>query len=74
MVGTREVLVSGGFLVDHLPFLRHLPAFVPGAGFQKKFAEWRKATLDVRDAPFKRYEEAAVRESPTALYARCLSG
>ncbi|KAI0712351.1 cytochrome P450 [Earliella scabrosa] len=55
--GTREVLVSGGFAVDHLPFLRHLPSFFPGAGFKKRFAEWRKATLRLRDAPFERYQE-----------------
>ncbi|KAI1813707.1 cytochrome P450 oxidoreductase OrdA-like protein [Poronia punctata] len=38
--------VPGGWLVDTIPALRHLPDWFPGAGFKKIGKEWRK-TLDM---------------------------
>ncbi|EIM79365.1 cytochrome P450 [Stereum hirsutum FP-91666 SS1] len=43
----------GAFLVDMLPQLRHIPEWLPGAGFQRKAREWRKTTIDLRDEPYK---------------------
>ncbi|KAG6856468.1 hypothetical protein H0H87_004047 [Tephrocybe sp. NHM501043] len=37
--------VPGAFMVDILPILRHIPAWFPGASFQKKATEW-SATLN----------------------------
>lgn len=62
ILGTRQILVSGGFLVDYIHFLRHFPSFLPGGGFQRKFAKWRVDSWRQRDAPFDRYLEAVVRE------------
>lgn len=47
-----EAAVPGKFLVDSLPFLKHLPEFFPGAGFKKKAAEWRKLQSMFREEPF----------------------
>ncbi|KAI0770058.1 cytochrome P450 [Fomes fomentarius] len=58
ILGTRQILVSGGFLVDYIHFLRHVPSFLPGGGFQKKFAKWRVDSWRQLDAPFDRYLEA----------------
>lgn len=33
----------GGFLIQRLPFLRHVPAWLPGAGFLKVLARSRAA-------------------------------
>ena len=33
-------LVPGKFMVEFFPWLRHVPAWMPGANFQRRFAEW----------------------------------
>ncbi|OBZ67807.1 O-methylsterigmatocystin oxidoreductase [Grifola frondosa] len=55
---TTEGLVSGTFLVEFIPFLKYIPSWFPGAGFQKKFAEWRAASAGLRDIPFGVAKEA----------------
>ena len=60
LIGPREVLVSGGFLVDFLPFLRYAPPFVP---FRKKFAKWRVDNDRMFHAPFEKHK--AILVSPT---------
>ena len=30
----------GAFLVDSFPILRHLPSWMPGAGYKKKLPQW----------------------------------
>ena len=55
VTGTRQVVIAGGFLVDFIPILRYWPSWLPGGGFQKKFAKWRLATKRMIDAPFDRY-------------------
>jgi hypothetical protein len=44
---------SGGYLVDSLPFMKHIPAWVPGAKFQRDAAAWRD---DVVGMPIKTME------------------
>ncbi|KAF5349137.1 hypothetical protein D9756_009446 [Leucocoprinus leucothites] len=44
--------VPGAFLVDMLPFLKYVPEWMPGAGFQKKAKEWAKLTMTMLDMPF----------------------
>ncbi|KAI0693294.1 cytochrome P450 [Cerioporus squamosus] len=44
-----EAFVPGRYYVEFLPFLRHIPGWVPGAGFQKDFAVWRHASEWVRN-------------------------
>jgi hypothetical protein len=38
-------------MVDVMPFLRHVPAWFPGAGFQKKALSWRKTLMEMADIP-----------------------
>ena len=45
-----DAFTPGAYMVEYLPFLRYVPAWVPGAGFQRFFAELRHAAHEVRDA------------------------
>ncbi|TFK92043.1 cytochrome P450 [Polyporus arcularius HHB13444] len=47
-----EALLPGSFLVENIPVLQYVPAWVPGAGFQKKFARWRLLVADMINRPF----------------------
>lgn len=48
-----DAAISGTFLVDILPFLKHVPSWMPGAGF-KRFAEKsRPDVIDMLNAPFR---------------------
>ncbi|OSD07374.1 cytochrome P450 [Trametes coccinea BRFM310] len=53
----------GQFLVETLPFLRHVPAWVPGAGFQKAFAAARAAYRELQRRPFAEAKRSFVRDS-----------
>ena len=50
--GGAEAGVPGAFLVDFLPFLKHVPSWFPGAGFQKKALPWREAINSMANKPF----------------------
>ncbi|OCH93084.1 CyP450 monooxygenase [Obba rivulosa] len=61
MEGASEGFVPGSFLVDYIPMLRYVPAWFPGAEFQRKVAVWKTWAHDLvhvpwqnlrRDAPF----------------------
>ncbi|KAF8192574.1 cytochrome P450 [Pholiota molesta] len=41
----------GGFLVDLIPFLRHIPLWFPGAGFHRKAHEWAATLREMVDRP-----------------------
>ncbi|KAI0662030.1 cytochrome P450 [Cubamyces menziesii] len=51
MALTSEHL-TGSHPVDVFPFLRHVPGWVPGAGFQYEFARCKTAVTYVKEAPF----------------------
>jgi hypothetical protein len=42
----------GAWLVDVLPFLKHIPAWVPGAGFKRTAKEWNDALDDMVETPY----------------------
>ncbi|KAF8909957.1 cytochrome P450 [Mucidula mucida] len=42
----------GAFLVNQLPFLRHLPDWFPGTDFKRKAREWAPQYLDMIGIPF----------------------
>ena len=52
--GVKTVCKPGAFLVDMIPWLKYVPAWVPGAGFQRKAEIWkdaqRRAVDDTYDA------------------------
>ncbi|KAJ6555570.1 cytochrome P450 [Mycena vulgaris] len=45
-------IAVGGFFVDVFPFLRHVPAWVPGAGFQRRAKGWASTFDAMVDQPF----------------------
>ena len=59
--GPTEGLMAGSFLVEHIPALQYVPAWVPGAGFQKKFARWRRLAGDLLNLPFADAKQAWLR-------------
>ncbi|KAG7086187.1 hypothetical protein E1B28_002148 [Marasmius oreades] len=42
----------GTFLVDSLPWLKHIPEWFPGAGFKRKAREWEKLYHKMADEAF----------------------
>ncbi|KAH6884051.1 cytochrome P450 [Coprinopsis sp. MPI-PUGE-AT-0042] len=52
-----EAVIPGAFWVDFFPFLKYVPEWVPGAGFQKKAKEWKAIMEDMRDRPFEDCEK-----------------
>ncbi|KAF8910206.1 cytochrome P450 [Gymnopilus junonius] len=44
--------LPGAFLVDVIPWLKYVPEWVPGAGFQKKAKAWRKLQAAFRELPY----------------------
>ncbi|KAH9929491.1 cytochrome P450 [Epithele typhae] len=56
--GPTEGLMAGSFLVEHIPILQYVPAWIPGAGFQRKFAKWRKLVDEMLNMPFNVAKEA----------------
>jgi hypothetical protein len=47
-----ELFIAGAFLVDILPILKYVPAWFPGANFQRKAAIMRTHSENLRNAPF----------------------
>ncbi|KAG0708961.1 cytochrome P450 [Suillus ampliporus] len=49
--------IFGSFLVDYLPFLKYVPACMPGANFKRQALVWRKMTRAMVDKPFQAVRE-----------------
>ncbi|KAL5534784.1 hypothetical protein ACEPAG_1248 [Sanghuangporus baumii] len=47
-----RTLESGTWIVDILPFLRHIPAWVPGMTFKRTAARWRKIATEFTEVPY----------------------
>ncbi|KAJ7069436.1 cytochrome P450 [Mycena amicta] len=52
MRGLATAAAPGAFLVDTIPALKYVPSWLPGAGFKRRAAEWRKVTRGVLELPF----------------------
>ncbi|KAF8191472.1 cytochrome P450 [Mycena galopus ATCC 62051] len=50
--GLVTAIVPGRFLVDSFPFLKYVPAWFPGAGFQRKAQNWRRLARGMLEKPF----------------------
>ncbi|KAK7035796.1 cytochrome P450 [Favolaschia claudopus] len=50
--GLVTAIVPGRFLVDAFPFLKYVPWWFPGAGFQRKAREWRRLSRGMLELPF----------------------
>ena len=42
ITGLAESATPGLFLVDAIPLIKHVPEWMPGAGFQTKARQWRE--------------------------------
>ncbi|KAF9446025.1 cytochrome P450 [Macrolepiota fuliginosa MF-IS2] len=47
-----DTMVPGKYLVDSLPFLKHLPDWFPGAGFKREANKYKEVTARFRKEPF----------------------
>ncbi|KAF8686461.1 cytochrome P450 [Rhizoctonia solani] len=47
-----ECAVAGNFLVNTMPWLRHIPDWFPGTEWKQTVKEWRKDRDDMIDTPF----------------------
>ncbi|KAK4545621.1 hypothetical protein LTR36_002574 [Oleoguttula mirabilis] len=45
-------IVPGKWLVDILPFLEHIPEWMPGAGFKRIARAYRRTAMDVVNVPY----------------------
>ncbi|KAF7299789.1 hypothetical protein HMN09_00984900 [Mycena chlorophos] len=52
MHGLSVASAPGAFLVDTIPALKYVPSWMPGAGFKRRAAEWKKAAHGVLKLPF----------------------
>ncbi|KAF8880679.1 cytochrome P450 [Infundibulicybe gibba] len=55
--GLAEAGVAGTFLVDLIPILKYVPAWMPGAGFKRKAAHWRSLIHKMADKPWDAVQE-----------------
>lgn len=51
---------AGWYPIDYVSTVKYVPDWVPGAGFQKKAANWKRYVLEMRDAPFAAVQKALV--------------
>ncbi|KAJ8695766.1 hypothetical protein PTI98_005695 [Pleurotus ostreatus] len=52
LAGLNIASLHGAFLVEVMPILKYVPAWVPGAGFQKKAKEWKHYAETMLRDPF----------------------
>lgn len=50
--GLADGGVPGRYLVDAFPFMKHIPAWFPGAGWKRKANHWRNVNRYVARKPF----------------------
>ena len=60
LTGASDASAPGAFLVDMLPFLKYVPSWFPGAGFQKKATRVREAINIMVEEPFRLVQEQLV--------------
>ena len=58
--GLAEAGIPGAFWVDSFPFLKHVPSWFPGAGFQNKATRVREAVNTMAEKPFRHVQEQLV--------------
>ncbi|KAF7374573.1 O-methylsterigmatocystin oxidoreductase [Mycena sanguinolenta] len=70
-----DSVFPGAVAVNTFPILRHLPSWMPGAGFQRFAAECRQLVKEMREAPFN-FVKQNMRDGTdsTSVVARLLEG
>jgi hypothetical protein len=65
----------GAWLVDLLPFLKHLPAWMPGAGFRRTAKEWNDILREMVDMPYNfTKQQMAAGTAPSSFVSNLLEG
>ncbi|KZP33653.1 hypothetical protein FIBSPDRAFT_312511 [Athelia psychrophila] len=54
LLGLLDTARPGAYLVDFLPILKYVPSWVPGTGRQRQAVEWRQATEDMVELPYRK--------------------
>ncbi|EGN99068.1 hypothetical protein SERLA73DRAFT_54959 [Serpula lacrymans var. lacrymans S7.3] len=73
LVQFSELVGFGAFLVDMLPFLRYVPEWFPGAGFQKTAKAYRETLNEATERPFKYVkDQMATGIAPVSFISSCL--
>ncbi|KAH9894042.1 cytochrome P450 [Cubamyces lactineus] len=57
-IGFSEVFMPGSFFVEFIPWLRHVPAWFSGTGWQKKAQLWREQADVMLDDPYNLAKDA----------------
>ncbi|KAG1761924.1 cytochrome P450 [Suillus occidentalis] len=70
MQGLGTAGIFGTFLVDYLPFLKYVPAFMPGANFKRQALIWRKKTRAMIDQPFQAVRERMANGTAIPCFAQ----
>uniref|UniRef100_D8QCV5 Cytochrome P450 n=1 Tax=Schizophyllum commune (strain H4-8 / FGSC 9210) TaxID=578458 RepID=D8QCV5_SCHCM len=60
-----EVSMPGNYLVNVLPFLKHLPEWFPGADFQRQAREWGDTVQCVVEKPFQEVKQRTIPLMPS---------
>lgn len=68
-----EGVFPGAAAVNALPFLRHIPSWFPGAGFQRFAAEARDLTNQMQNVPFNSVRKNMVRHKILHTFLRGLA-
>ncbi|KAF9559028.1 cytochrome P450 [Agrocybe pediades] len=58
MKPVSTAILPGAFLVDMLPILKHVPDWVPGAGFKRQAKDWNNKRLDMLNLPYEAAKQA----------------
>ncbi|PIL22734.1 cytochrome P450 [Ganoderma sinense ZZ0214-1] len=59
-VKSIQLFLSGTSILEFLPTLSYIPPWVPGAGYLRKLVEIRRATLRLRDLPWRDARDAVL--------------
>ncbi|KAK7052994.1 hypothetical protein VNI00_004315 [Paramarasmius palmivorus] len=60
LIPMMKALTPGAFLVNSLPFLKHVPSWLPGAGFKRKARKWKTLTDRFLHTPFAAAKETVL--------------
>ncbi|TFY60461.1 hypothetical protein EVG20_g7406 [Dentipellis fragilis] len=74
MLGFSVASEPGAFWVEYWPFLRHVPTWVPGAGFQSKAKQMKEDREKLYDIPFLYTKHQKLRNlAPKSMVSTLLS-
>ncbi|KAI0705412.1 cytochrome P450 [Earliella scabrosa] len=72
-IAAGDGLTPGRYLVELFPFLRHVPPWLPGAGFRKQLAEWLRDVETMRDHAYEKTKKALDTEGADCLVSSILT-